>query len=157
MPRGRPSQSARRKAIQAMRYEQMCHAALTARRAHHARESALALRKATPDWVDLDAQVKQRQLEAEMDAMEAAIDARRPTAPVLDFDLMPGFKPPWKADPEVHEPKIHGDVKIQAELSKLQDPRPVNENTSPPLGGKNWKYTSDDTDRRPEDDWRNWE
>ena len=59
MPRGRPSQRAQRKAIHSMRYEQMCHAALAARRAHHARESALALRKATPDWVDLDAQVKQ--------------------------------------------------------------------------------------------------
>ena len=33
MPRGRPSQSAQRKAVLAMRYEQMCHAALTARRA----------------------------------------------------------------------------------------------------------------------------
>ena len=157
MPRGRQSQSARRKAIQAMRYEQMCHAALTARRAHHARESALALRKATPDWVDLGAQIKHHQLEAEMDAMEAAINARRPTVPVLDFDLMPRFKPPQKADPEVHEPKIHEDVKIQAELLKLQEPRPKNENTSPPLGGKNWKYTSDNTDRRPEDDWRNWD
>ena len=40
MPRGRPSYRAQRKAIQAMRYEQMCHAALAARRAHHARESA---------------------------------------------------------------------------------------------------------------------
>jgi len=40
---------------------------------------------------------------------------------------MPGFSPPPKVEPEVHP-----DVKIQAELLKLQD-------------------------RRPEDDWRNWE
>ena len=152
MPRGRPRQSAQRKAVLAMRYEQMCHAALTARRAHHARESALALRKATSDWVDLEAQVKQLQLEAEMDAMEAAIDACKPNILPLNFDLMPGFSPPPKVEPEVHP-----DVKIQAELLKLQDPRPVNENTPPPPGGKNWKYTCDDNDRRPEDDWRNWE
>jgi len=152
MPRGRPNIRAQREAIDAMRYEQMCHDAIAARRAHRARESALALRKATPDWVDLDAQLKRLQLEAEMDAMEAAIEARKPNIPILNFDLMLGFSPPPKIEPD-----IHPDVKIQAELLEMQEPRPVNENTPPPPGGKNWKYTCIDDDRRPEDDWRNWE
>ena len=131
MPRGRPSYRVQRKAVLAMRYEQMCHAALTARRAHHARESALALRKATSDWVDLEAQVKQLQLEAEMDAMEAAIDAGRPAVPVLNFDLMPGFKPLAK-DPAPDKP-----------------PHPPKEN--------DWAYPETTEGRRPEDDWRNYE
>ncbi len=87
-----------------------------------------------------------------MDAMEASLDARRPEIPILNFDLMPGFSPPTKLEPEVHP-----DVKIQAELSARQEPRPVNENRPPPRGGKNWKYESTIDGRRPEDDWRNWE
>ncbi|MEP3654545.1 MAG: hypothetical protein ABJO36_06585 [Litorimonas sp.] len=152
MPRGRLARRARRKEMQALRYEQLCHAIKAARRDHHAREAALALRKATPDWVEMDKQLKQLQLEAEMDAMEACLDARRPEIPILNFDLMPGFSPPTKLEPEVHP-----DVKIQAELTAMQEPRPVNENAPPPRGGKNWKYESTSDDRNPADDWRNWE
>ncbi|MEP4052430.1 MAG: hypothetical protein ABJN22_09305 [Litorimonas sp.] len=101
--------------------------AVAERRDHHAREAALALRKATPDWVDMERQLKQLQLEAEMDAMEACLDARRPEIPILNFDLMPGFSPPTKPEPDVHP-----DVKIQAELTARQAPRTNN-------------------------DWRNWE
>ena len=138
MPRGRPRQSAQRKAVLAMRYEQMCHAALTARRAHHARESALALRKATSDWVDLEAQVKQLQLEVEMDAMEAAIDARKPNIPILNFDFMPGIDPP-KKDPEPD--KVNS----------------ANENKPPRPNPKGWAYPGTLDDRDPKDDWRNYE
>ena len=109
MPRGRLARRTRRKEMQALRYEQLCRTAKLARRDHHAREAALALRQATPDWVDMDKQLKQLQLEAEMDAMEACLDERRPKIPILNFDLMPGFSPPTKPEPEVHP-----DVKIQA-------------------------------------------
>ena len=152
MPRGRLGQGARRKALQALRYEQLCHATITARRDHHAREAALALRKATPDWVDMDKQLKQLQLEAEMDAMEACLEERRPKIPTLNFDLMPGFTPP-----AAREPEVHPDVKIQAELSAVQEPRPANENRRRPPHSKDWKYSSTLEGRDPADDWRNYE
>lgn len=152
MPRGRLAPRARRREMQALRYEQLCHAIKAARRDHHAREAALALRKATADWVELDKRVKQLQLEAEMDAMEACLDARRPEIPILNFDLMPGFSPPTKTEPEVHP-----DVKVQAALTAMEKYRSINENAPPPPGGKNWKYDTIEGGRRPEDDWRNWE
>ena len=152
MPRGRLGQRARRKEMQALRYEQLCQAVKAARREHHAREAALALRKSTPDWVDLDKQLKQVQLEAEMDAMEACIDEHRPKTPVLNFDLMPGFKPPAASEPEVHP-----DVKIQADLTAVQEPRPANENHRRPPNGEDWKHPSTIEGRDPADDWRNWE
>ena len=49
--------------------------------------------KATPDWVSMDKQLKQLQLETEMDAMEAAL-MNAAQAPILNFDLMQGFEPP---------------------------------------------------------------
>jgi len=118
MPRGRLTRRTRRKEMQALRYEQLCHAIKVARREHHAREAAVALRKATPYWVDLDKQLKQLQLEAEMDAMEACVDERRPKIPILNFDLMPGFSPPTKPEAD-----IHPDVKIQAALSAVSSRR----------------------------------
>ena len=122
------------------------------RRAEREAEAALALRKSNADWVDLDSQMKQLRLEAELDAMEACIDERRIKIPVLNFDLMPGFSPPPPEDPPVHP-----DVAIQAALSAVQEPPPANENRRPSPGGKNWKYESTIEGRRPEDDWRNWE
>ena len=91
-----------------------------------------------------------------MDAMEACLDERRPKIPILNFDLMPGFSPPTEPEPEP-EPEVHPDVKIQAALSAVQEPRPVNENCPPPPGGKNWKYESTIDGRNPAHDWRNWE
>ena len=44
MPRGRLARRTRRKEMQALRYEQLCHAIKAARREHHAREAGLALR-----------------------------------------------------------------------------------------------------------------
>ena len=120
MPRGRLARRTRRKEMQALRYEQLCHAIKVARRDHHAREAALALRKATPDWVDMDKQLKQLQLEAEMDAMEACLDARRPKIPILNFDLMPGFSPAVTSNPAARVPAVHPDVKIQAELTAIK-------------------------------------
>ena len=120
MPRGRLARRTRRKEMQALRYEQLCHAIKIARRDHHAREAALALRKATPDWVDMDKQLKQLQLEAEMDAMEACLDERRPKIPILNFDLMPGFSPAVTSNPAAREPAVHPDVKIQAELTAIK-------------------------------------
>ena len=120
MPRGRLARRTRRKEMQALRYEQLCRTAKLARRDHHAREAALALRQATPDWVDLDKQLKQLQLEAEMDAMEACLDERRPKIPNLNFDLMPGFSPAVTSNPAAREPAVHPDVKIQAELTAIK-------------------------------------
>ena len=152
MPRGRLGGTARRDGLRAMRFEQLCVETRIKRRVLREQQRAEDMRRASPDWVELDAQLKQLQFEAELDAMEPAIDERRPPAPILNFDLMPGFSPPPKPEPEVHE-----DVKIQAELLKVQEPRPVNENAPPPPGGENWKYTDTTEGRRPEDDWRNYE
>ena len=120
MPRGRLARRTRRKEMQALRYEQLCRTAKLARRDHHAREAALALRKATPDWVDLNKQLKQLQLEAEMDAMEASLEDSRPKVPILNFDLMPGFSPAVTSNPAAREPAVHPDVKIQAELTAIK-------------------------------------
>jgi hypothetical protein len=139
-----------------MRFEQLCVETRIKRRALREQQRVEALRRASPDWVEMDAQIKQLQLEAEMDAMEAYIDAGKPEIPILNFDLMPGFEPPIKREPEP-EQEVHPDVKIQAELLKLQETRPVNENAPPPPGGKNWKYESTIEGLRPEDDWRNYE
>ena len=158
MPRGRLGGAARRDGLRAMRFEQLCVETRKQRRALREQQRMDDMRRASPDWVEMDAQLKQLQLEAELDAMEAAIDTRRPATPILNFDLMPGFEPPTKREPEpAQEPDVHPDVKIQAELLKVQDPRPINENAPPPKGGKNWKYTDTTEGRRPEDDWRNYE
>ena len=139
-------------ALASLRLQSARRAAVAERRDYHAREAALALRKATLDWVDMDKQLKQVQLEAEMDAMEACIDERRPKIPVLNFDLMPDFKPP-----AAREPEIHPDVKVQAALTAVQEPRPANENRRRPPHGDDWKHPSTIEGRDPADDWRNWE
>lgn len=165
MPRGRLAPRTRRKEMQALRYEQLCRDAVVARREHHAREAARALRKATPDWVDLDRQLKQLYLEAEMDEMEACVDERRIEIPILDKSVMAELRA-FYAESGPHavanrsaprEPAPHPDVKVQADLLAVQAPRPINENRPPPPGGKNWKYESIADGYRPEDDWRNWE
>lgn len=125
MPRGRLRSSARLKEMQALRYEQLSHETRERRSHFRAREAEIALRKATPDWVDLDRQLKQLRLESEMDAMEAALEARKPDIPILNFDLMPGFKPPLKQPrPDYphkdHTPQEHPDVAEQNRLDKLE-------------------------------------
>ena len=154
-------------ALAALRLQSARREAVRARREHHAREAALALRRATPDWIDLDKQVKRLQLETEMEAMEACLEDRRPKVPTLNFDLMPGFSPavtstPVASNPAAREPAVHPDVKIQAELTARQEPRPVNENRRPPPQGENckrenWTFESTIDGRNPADDWRNWE
>ena len=162
MPRGRMRGAARRKEMQALRYERLCHDTRERRRDFRAREAALALRKATPDWVELDTELKQLRLETEMEAMEACLEARKPDIPILNFDLMPRFEPPirsksGKPERAEHPPKEHPDVAEQNRLDKLEASIPSNENSPPPPGGKNWKYDSTLEDRDPADDWRNWE
>ena len=120
MPRGRMRGAARRKEMQALRYERLCHDTRERRRDFRAREAALALRKATPDWVELDTQLKQHRLEAEMEAMVAAIDASKPDIPILNFDLMPGFQPPLKQPSKDQPPKEHPDVAEQKRLNQLE-------------------------------------
>ena len=99
MPRGRLGGAARRDGLRAMRFEQLCVETRIKRRALREQQRMDNMRRASPDWVELDAQLKQLQFEAELDAMEAAIDERRPPAPILNFDLMPvslrrqGLKP----------------------------------------------------------------
>jgi hypothetical protein len=138
MPRkALPSRKAKA-ALLALQLEAARREAVAARRDHHAREAALALRKATPDWVDLDAQLKQAQLESEMDAMEAAIEARKPNIPILNFDLMPGIDPPKSAP----------------EPDKITS---ANENKPPRPNPKGWAYPGTLDDRDPADDWRNYE
>ena len=83
MPRGRLGGAARRDGIRAMRFEQLCVETRIKRRALREQQRMDDMRRASPDWVDMDAQLKQLQFEAELDAMEAAIDTRRPPAPCL--------------------------------------------------------------------------
>ena len=156
MPRRTLSARKARKVLMTLRLDSARRQALDMRGAYRARAAAAALRQNTPDWVDMDAQIKQLQFEAELDAMEAYIDAGTPKIPILNFDLMPGFEPPTKREPEP-EPDVHPDVKIQAALTAAQAQRPVNENTQLPPGGKKWKYIDTTEGRRPEDDWRNYE
>lgn len=127
MPRRSLSPRKTRAALMALRLESARREARAAREAHHAHAAALALRKNTPDWVDMDVRLKQIALEVEMDAMEAAIDARRPKTPILNFDLMPGIEPPT-------------------------DPLVSDKDTD-----KVWAYPGYGDDKRPEDDWRNYE
>lgn len=100
-----------------------------------------------------------------MDAMEACVDERRPKIPVLDKSMMAELRASYtqaaRKDaaqrPTPRNPNPHPDVKAQADLLAVREPRPMNENTPPPPGGKNWKYESTLEGYRPEDDWRNWE
>ena len=147
-------------ALLAIRLEKARYEIRALRRAEREREAAIALRKANPDWVELDARLKQLELEAEMDAMEAAIDERRPKIPILNFDLMPGFEPPDK--PASIPAKIpaageHPDVAEARRLAKLEASIASNQNSPPPPGGKNWKYDSIGEGYDPADDWRNYE
>lgn len=162
MPRKHTPARKARAELLAIKLEKARYEIRALRRAERAAEAALALRKSTPEWVELDGQLKQLQLEAEMDAMAACVDERRPKIPILNFDLMPGFSPPKKSESEIHEPAppkpaVHPDVLIQAELTAAEALRSANENAPPPPGGKNWKYDSTIEGRRPEDDYRNWE
>ena len=147
-------------ALLAIELEKATYEIRALRRAEREAEAARALRRATPDWVDLDRQLKQLQLEAEMDAMEACLDERRPKIPILNFNLMPGFTKPVTSETAPLDPEVHPDVKIPADLlaaqDPLQDPWPANENRPPPPGGKNWKYDSIADGYDPADDWRNW-
>ena len=162
MPRRHPPPRKTYAGLAALRLQSARREAMAARRDHHAREAALALRKATPDWVDLDMQLKQLRLETEMEAMEACLEVRKPDIPILNFDLMPRFEPPirsksGKPEPAEHPPKEHPDVAEQNRLNQLEASIPSNENSPPPPGGKNWKYDSTLEDRDPAHDWRNWE
>jgi len=151
-------------ALLAIKLEKARYEIRALRRAEREREAAIALRQSTPDWVDLDKQVKQLQLEAEMDAMEAALEARRPKIPILNFDLMPGFEPPDKPSP-IPSTAEHPDVAeqrritaLEAEIKRAQETSTAsNQNSPPPPGGKNWKYDSIAEGYDPADDWRNYE
>lgn len=139
-------------ALAALRLQSARRKAVAERREHHASEAALALRRATPDWVEMDKQLKHLHLEAEMDAMEACIEERRPKPPILNFDLMPGFKPPATC-----KPAVHPDVKIQADLLAVREPTSTNKNRRAPPNGKVWKHPETVEGRNPADDWRNYE
>jgi len=157
MPRRHPPPRKTYAALAALRLQSARREAMAVRREHHAREAALALRQSTPDWVALDKELKHYRLEAEMEAMVAAIDAGKPDNPILNFDLMSGFEPPPKQPRQKQPPKEHPDVAEQKRLDQLEASIPSNENTPPPPGGKNWKYDSTIEGRDPADDWRNWE
>jgi len=148
-------------ALLAIKLEKARYEIRALRRAEREREAAIALRKSTPDWVDLDKQMKQLQLEAEMDAMEAALDERRPKIPILNFDLMPGFEPPTKSSLSEPTPTEHPDVAESRRLAKLEASIASNQNSLPPphsnLSEKAWKYDSIAEGYHPRDDWRNYE
>ena len=156
MPRKIPPPRKAYPALTALRLQSARREAVAARRDHHAREAALALRKATPDWVELDRDLKRYQLEAEMDAMEAFLEAQKPDIPILNFDLMPGFSPPEKSEPEEH-PDVAESRRVEKARAAYDAKQASNQNSPPPPGGKNWKYDSIGEGYDPKDDWRNWE
>ena len=161
MPRKNLSPHKARAALLAIKLEKARYEIRALRRAEREAEAARALRRATPDWVEMDKTLKQIELEAEMNAMEAAIDARRPKTPILNFDLMPGFEPPAKYLSGEHSPakrslKEHPDVAEQRRITALEA-QIANENHRPPPGEKAWKYESDIEGYDPADDWRNYE
>jgi hypothetical protein len=135
------------------------------RRIERDREAARALRRATPDWVQMREQLIQLELEVELDAMAACIDERRLKIPILDKAVMAKLRAAYSAEtpiavpsrPTARDTKPHPDVKIAADWRAAEAARSANENHPPPPGGKVWKYDSPLPGRRPEDDWRNWE
>ena len=157
MPRKHLSPSKARAELLAIKLEKARYEIRAERRAERAAEAALALRKSTPEWVELDGQLKQLQLEAEMDAMAAHVDERRPKIPILDFDLMPGFSPPKTTQPAAREPAVHPDVIIAENLRAMGELPNINENRSISPTRKDWKYPGTTEGRRPEDDYRNYE
>ena len=172
MPRRIPPPRKAYPALTALRLQSARREAIAARRDFREREAALTLRRATPDWMELDKELKRYRLEAEMDAMEACLAAQKPDIPILNFDLMPGFEPPIisqtitskRGTPEP-EPQEHPDVAeqrrltaLEAEIKRAQETSIAsNQNSPPPPGGKNWKYDSIGEGYDPKDDWRNWE
>lgn len=100
--------------------------------------AALALRQNTPDWVDMEGQIKQLQLVAELDAMEAYIDAGTPNIPIINLDAMTDLTPPSFAK------------------SSALDAAYPHRAPSQLAADKAWKYPGYKDTRRPEDDWRNY-
>jgi hypothetical protein len=162
MPRKHLSPRKARAELLALKLEKTRYEIRALRRAEREAEAALALRKSTPDWVELDAQLKQLQLEAEMDAMEACLDERRPKIPILDKSFIAKLRAAYpslapNSPPAAREPEPHPDVICQAQLTAAEASRSANENHKPPRGEKAWKYESTLEGYRPEDDYRNYE
>ena len=156
MPRKIPPPRKAYPGLAALRLQSARREAIAARRDHHAREAAHALRKATPDWVELDRELKRYRLEAEMEAMEACLEAQKPDIPILNFDLMPGFEPPKKVEPEEH-PDVAESRRVEKARADHDASVASNQNHLPPPDGKAWKYESDIEGYHPADDWRNYE
>jgi len=89
MPRRKIAPHKARAELLALKLEKARFEIRALRRAEREREDARAVRRATPDWVDMDKQLKTLELEAELDAMEAVIDERRVKIPVLNHKLKP--------------------------------------------------------------------
>ena len=106
-------------ALLAIKLEKAQYEIRALRRAEREREAALALRKANPDWVAMRGRLRHVELEKEMDEMEARIEDYYPKAPILNFDLMPGFSPPAKPPP-IPAAKEHPDVAEARRLAKLE-------------------------------------
>ena len=169
MSRKKPSPRKARSALLALRLEKTRYEMRALRRAQKAAEAALALRVSTPDWVDLKQQVLSANLEAEMQAMEACIDAGKPNIPILDMSLMPAFAraaadtpdgedltsqalPPQETPPQDLAPQ---DLSPQAltpqETAYANIKRPVLPK------GQTYAHPGYDDHRHPADDWRNYE
>jgi len=160
MPRKTLPPRKARSALLAIQLEKARYEIRALRRAEREREAALALRKSNPDWVEMDRELKQRQFEAEMDAMEACLDDCRPKIPILDQDFIAKMRaayPNLAPKAPAPEPEPHPDVKIAADLRAAEAARSANENHKPPPGEKAWKYESIGEGYDPAHDWRNHE
>jgi hypothetical protein len=89
MPRRKIAPHKARAELLAIKLEKARYEIRAVRRAELEREAACAVRRTTPDWVDMDKQIKALELEAELDAMEAVIDERRVKIPILNHNLKP--------------------------------------------------------------------
>ncbi len=148
MPRRKIAPHKARAELLAIKLEKARYEIRAVRRAELEREAACAVRRTTPDWVDMDKQIKALELEAELDAMEAVIDERRVKIPILNHNLKP----------------VHYHVANEPVMTgKYSDPREPHEiaynkiKRPPPPNGKNWKHPATLEGRHPADDWRNWE
>lgn len=144
MSRKQPSPRKARRALLALSVEKARYDMRARRRVENAAEAALALRKSTPDWVDLKQQAIKLELEAEMDAMEARVDEGKLAIPILDMSRMPAFNKRTAVGPE-------------DETLSPQDIAYANIKHPTLPKGETYAHPGYDDHRHPADDWRNYE
>ena len=90
MPRGGLGARPRRKAVSALRFEQMCHDVRATRRAEHARQRDLKLKQQVSGYAELREQTAVLDIQLEMKAMELRlVNADRLMIGLPAIDVLP--------------------------------------------------------------------